>query len=62
MSDSISYIAGRRGPVGSALVRNLLLRTYAELDPTNQAATRAFIAQEKPNYVFLAAGYGDQLP
>jgi GDP-L-fucose synthase len=57
------YIAGHRGLVGSAIVRNLqkkgftnlLLRTHAELDLTNQAATDAFFAQEKPEYVFLAA-------
>lgn len=57
------YIAGHRGLVGSALVRNLqakgyanlLNRTHAELDLTNQADTAAFLAAEKPEYVFLAA-------
>jgi GDP-L-fucose synthase len=57
------YIAGHRGLVGSAIVRNLqakgytnlLTRTHAELDLTNQAATEAFFTQEKPDYVFLAA-------
>lgn len=57
------YIAGHRGLVGSALVRrlqakgytNLLLRTHAELDLTNQGAVAAFFAQEKPDYVLLAA-------
>ncbi|MDP2786712.1 MAG: GDP-L-fucose synthase [Pseudomonadota bacterium] len=57
------YIAGHRGLVGSALVRNLqakghshfLTRTHAELDLTDQAAVEAFFAQEKPDYVFLAA-------
>ena len=57
------YIAGHRGLVGSALVRNLqakgysnfLTRTHAELDLTNQAAVEAFFAEEKPDYVFLAA-------
>jgi GDP-L-fucose synthase len=57
------YIAGHRGLVGSALVRNLqaagytnlLVRTHAELDLTNQAATTAFFETEKPDYVFLAA-------
>ena len=57
------YIAGHRGLVGSALMRNLksagytnlILRTHAELDLTDQAATEAFFAKEKPDYVFLAA-------
>lgn len=61
--DSKIYIAGHRGLVGSALMRNLqgkgfcrlITRTHAELDLTNQAATEAFFAQEKPDYVFLAA-------
>jgi len=57
------YIAGHRGLVGSAIVRNLqakgysnlLLRTHAELDLTSQAATSDFFAQQTPDYVFLAA-------
>ena len=57
------YIAGHRGLVGSALMRNLcargyanfLTRTHAELDLTSQAAVEAFFAAEKPDYVFLAA-------
>jgi GDP-L-fucose synthase len=57
------YIAGHRGLVGSALVRNLqaqgyanlVTRTHAELDLTRQADVEAFFAQEKPDYVFLAA-------
>ncbi|SEH04803.1 GDP-L-fucose synthase [Candidatus Venteria ishoeyi] len=57
------YIAGHRGLVGSALVRclegngfdNLLLRTHAELDLTDQAAVTHFFQQEKPDYVILAA-------
>lgn len=57
------YVAGHRGLVGSALVRNLLakgyenplLRTHAELDLTDQAATEQFFAKEQPDYVFLAA-------
>lgn len=57
------YVAGHRGLVGSAIVRNLqaagytnlLLRTHAELDLTNQVATAAFFEAEKPDYVFLAA-------
>jgi GDP-L-fucose synthase len=61
--DSKIYIAGHRGLVGSAIVRdlqakgytNLLTRTHSELDLTDQRATEAFFAQEKPDYVFLAA-------
>ena len=57
------YIAGHRGLVGTALMRNLrdkgytnfLTRTHAELDLTSQAAVEAFFAAEKPDYVFLAA-------
>ena len=61
--DAKIYVAGHRGLVGSALVRNLkaqgytnlLTRTHAEVDLTDQAAVRAFFAAEKPEYVFLAA-------
>ena len=57
------YVAGHRGMVGSAIVRalqsqghsNLLTRTRAELDLTNQAAVQAFFADEKPDQVYLAA-------
>lgn len=57
------YIAGHRGLVGSALMRNLqgkgfsrlITRTHTELDLTSQAATETFFAHEKPDYVFLAA-------
>lgn len=57
------YIAGHRGMVGSAIVRhltamgytNLLTRTHAELDLTNQSAVTQFLAQEKPEFIFLAA-------
>ena len=57
------FVAGHRGLVGSAIVRrlqseganNLLLRTRQELDLTDQAAVAAFFAQERPEYVFLAA-------
>ena len=57
------YIAGHRGLVGSALManlhahgyRNLITRTHAELDLTDKHATDALFAQEKPDYVFLAA-------
>jgi len=61
--DARIYVAGHRGLVGSALVRaleragyqNLLLRTRAELDLTDAAAVRQFFADERPEYVFLAA-------
>jgi len=61
--ESKIYIAGHRGLVGSAIVRrlqavgykNLLLRTHAELDLTDQVAVRNFFEAEKPQYVFLAA-------
>ena len=57
------YIAGHRGMVGSAIVRtlqaqgqtNIITRTHAELNLTNQAAVRAFFEQEKPDQVYLAA-------
>jgi len=57
------YVAGHRGMVGSAIVRelhrqgydNLVLRTHSELDLTNQAAVMDFFEKEKPDYVFLAA-------
>ncbi|WBA41956.1 GDP-L-fucose synthase [Hymenobacter canadensis] len=57
------YVAGHRGMVGSALVRrlqqagyhNLVVRTSQELDLRDQAAVAAFFAQEKPEYVLLAA-------
>ncbi len=57
------YIAGHRGMVGSALLRNLNLkgfsnivtRTSAELDLRDQAAVNKFFQQEKPAFVFLAA-------
>jgi len=59
------YVAGHRGMVGSAIVRQLLAavhpaerivtRTHAELDLTNQAAVSEFFASEKPNQVYLAA-------
>jgi len=62
-TNSKIYIAGHRGLVGSAIVRqleahgfsNLLLRTHAELDLVDQAQVRAFFAEEKPEFVFLAA-------
>jgi len=61
-SDKI-YVAGHRGLAGSALMRqliaagysNLVTRTHAELDLTDQAAVRQFFATERPDHVFLAA-------
>ena len=57
------YVAGHRGMVGSAIVRqlqakghdNIVVRTHAELDLTDQAAVRDFMRQEKPDQVILAA-------
>jgi len=57
------YIAGHRGLVGSAIVRqleskgftNLLMRTHKELDLINQVQVQTFFEQEKPDYVILAA-------
>ncbi len=61
--DSKIYVAGHRGMVGSAIVRelqrlghtNIVTRTHAELDLTRQADVERFFAEEKPEYVFLAA-------
>ncbi len=61
--DAKIYIAGHRGMVGSAIVRNLkskgfsnfVFRTSSELDLKNQQAVAEFFAKEKPDYVFLAA-------
>jgi GDP-L-fucose synthase len=68
MNDMINakiYVAGHRGMVGSAIVRQLLAsgldesqiitRTHAELDLTNQMAVQAFFEEEKPSQVYLAA-------
>ena len=57
------YVAGHRGMVGSAIVRNLqsrdyrniVTRSHQELDLLDQAAVNAFIQEEKPDYLFLAA-------
>jgi len=57
------YIAGHRGLVGSAIVKNLnakgytnlVYRTHKELDLTNQSAVEEFFKTEKPEYVILAA-------
>ncbi len=57
------YVAGHKGMVGSAIIRrlqkdgftNIVTRTSAELDLRNQQAVADFFANEKPDYVFLAA-------
>jgi GDP-L-fucose synthase len=57
------YVAGHRGMVGSAIVRNLqaqgytniVTRTHAEMDLTDQATVKSFFEQEKPDQVYLAA-------
>ena len=57
------YVAGHRGMVGSAIVRelkrqgyeNIITRTHAELDLTDQQAVNDFFASERPEYIFLAA-------
>jgi GDP-L-fucose synthase len=59
------YVAGHRGLVGSAILGNLtgkgyaniVVRTHAELDLTNQAAVNDFFAAERPAYVVLAAAH-----
>ena len=56
-------VAGHRGMVDGAIVRtlqtttpaNIITRTHAELDLTNQAAVQAFFSAEKPNQVYLGA-------
>jgi GDP-L-fucose synthase len=57
------YVAGHRGMVGAAIVRclnncghtNIVTRSHAELDLTDQAAVDAFFAEERPEQVYLAA-------
>ena len=57
------YVAGHNGMVGSAIVRklqadgfnNIVARTHAELDLTNQDAVNAFFKEELPDQVYLAA-------
>src|ERR1700761_7902148 len=61
--NSLIYVAGHQGLVGSAICRslrregftNLLTRTHAELDLTDSVAVNRFFAQERPQHVFLAA-------
>ena len=61
--DSKIYVAGHRGMVGSAIIRelerqgytNIITRTHAELDLTRQDEVEKFFAEERPEYVFLAA-------
>ena len=66
MSDDLDqkiYVAGHRGMVGSAIVRNLksqgytniVARTHAEMDLTDQVAVKLFFEQERPDQVYLAA-------
>ena len=60
--DSKIYVAGHRGMVGSAIVRelarqgysNIITRTHKELDLCRQAEVERFFEEEKPEYVFLA--------
>ena len=61
--DAKIYVAGHRGMVGAAICRelerqgytNIITRTHAQLDLCRQDAVDAFFAEEKPEYVFLAA-------
>ena len=61
--DAKIYVAGHRGMVGSAIVRelqrqgytNIITRTHRELDLCRQDQVEEFFATEKPEYVFLAA-------
>jgi len=63
--DAKIYLAGHTGLVGSAILKNLkgkgyhnfVLRTFQELDLTNQAAVAEFFEAEQPEYVFLAAAH-----
>lgn len=62
--DTKIYVAGHKGMVGSAIVRellrqgykNLIFRTHKELDLIRQDAVEQFFATEKPEYVFMPAG------
>lgn len=59
------YVAGHKGLVGSAIVRNLkekcytniIGKTHHELDLTDQVAVRKFFEEERPEYIFLAAAH-----
>ncbi len=59
------FVAGHKGLVGSAILKNLqdkgyhnfVLRTHAELDLVNQSAVYRFFEEERPEYVFLAAAH-----
>ena len=61
--DSLIYVAGHNGMVGSAIVRqlqkegykNIIVRTHKELDLTNQAEVEKFFQTQRPDYVFLGA-------
>ncbi|RZS47469.1 GDP-L-fucose synthase [Sphaerotilus mobilis] len=61
--DARIYVTGHRGMVGSAIVRrlqalgytNILTRTHAELDLIDQQAVHAFLAEQRPDYIFIAA-------
>lgn len=63
MASKKIYLAGHRGMVGSAILRqlqaaghdNVVTRTHAELDLTDQAAVRTFLQTEKPDQIILAA-------
>ena len=62
-ANSKIYVAGHKGMVGSAIVRelqsknytNIITRSHSELDLTRQVEVEKFFADEKPEYVFLAA-------
>ncbi len=63
IKESKIYVAGHRGMVGSAILRelqrqgyeNLVVRTHSELDLTRQDEVERFFEAERPEYVFLAA-------
>ena len=63
ITDSKIYVAGHRGMVGSAICRalvregytNIITRKHSELNLIRQADVEEFFAEEKPEYVFLAA-------